>query len=170
MAGQIKVNQVQLGDSLTATQNFVWQTNVDGTAKLARGNVGATTQDILTVDATGKITIPTLDVTTLDVTTLTVPNKAWAAMTANGAASPTINGSSNIASITRTGTGVWLVTFTTPMPNTNYRVMTQHGQLGICMYVNNQATGSFNITAFAANTVVISDIASTIRCAFAVEG
>jgi hypothetical protein len=55
MAGQIKVNQVQLGDSLTETQNFVWQTNVDGTAKLARGNVGETTQDILTVDANGRV-------------------------------------------------------------------------------------------------------------------
>ena len=58
MAGQVKVNQVQLGDSVTATQNFVLQTNVDGTAKLARGNVGATTQDILTVDAAGKVAFP----------------------------------------------------------------------------------------------------------------
>jgi len=57
MAGQIKVNQLQLGDSLTATQNFVWQTNVDGTAKLARGNVGDTTQDILMVDAAGYVGI-----------------------------------------------------------------------------------------------------------------
>jgi hypothetical protein len=59
MSGQIKVNQVQLGDSATATQNFVLQTNVDGTAKLARGNAGATTQDILTVDAGGKVTLNT---------------------------------------------------------------------------------------------------------------
>lgn len=59
MAGTLKINAVQLGDSLTATQNFVLQTNVDGTAKLARGNVGATTQDILTVDATGAVTVAT---------------------------------------------------------------------------------------------------------------
>jgi hypothetical protein len=58
MAGQIKVNSVQLGDSVTASQNFVWQTNADGTAKLARGNVGATTQDIMTVDAAGKVSFP----------------------------------------------------------------------------------------------------------------
>jgi len=58
MAGQVKVNQLQLGDSVTATQNFVLQTNVDGTAKLARGNVGATTQDILTVDVAGKVAFP----------------------------------------------------------------------------------------------------------------
>lgn len=55
MAGQLKVNQLQLGDSTTPTQNFVLQTNVDGTAKLARGNAGGTTQDIITVDAAGYI-------------------------------------------------------------------------------------------------------------------
>ena len=58
MAGQIKANQLQLGDSATATQNFVWQTNVDGTAKLARGNIGATSQDILTVGAGGVVKTP----------------------------------------------------------------------------------------------------------------
>ena len=57
MAGIIKANTIQLGDSATATQNFVLQTNVDGTAKLARGNQGATTQDILTIDANGLVTL-----------------------------------------------------------------------------------------------------------------
>lgn len=60
MSGQVKVNQVQLGDSSTAANNFVLQTNTDGTAKLARGNVGVTTQDILTVDAAGKVDLPQL--------------------------------------------------------------------------------------------------------------
>lgn len=55
MAGKAVVNQIQLGDSSTATHNFVWQTNADGSCKLARGNAGATTQDILTVDAAGKV-------------------------------------------------------------------------------------------------------------------
>ena len=57
MAGKISVNQVQLGDSSTATNNFVWQTNTDGSCKLARGNAGATTQDILTVDTNGIVTL-----------------------------------------------------------------------------------------------------------------
>ena len=57
MAGTISVNTIQLGNSATATQNFVLQTNLDGTAKLSRGNVGATTQDIFTIDATGKLTL-----------------------------------------------------------------------------------------------------------------
>jgi hypothetical protein len=56
MAGKITVNTVQLGDSATATNNFVLKTNVDGTAVLARGNDGATTQDILTIDSSGLLT------------------------------------------------------------------------------------------------------------------
>lgn len=58
MAGIVKVNTVQLGDSATATQNFVLRTNVDGTATLARGNAGATSQDILTIDALGRVSLP----------------------------------------------------------------------------------------------------------------
>jgi len=53
MAGTLKVNAVQLGDSATASQNFVLQTNVDGSGKLARGNIGATTQDIITFNSAG---------------------------------------------------------------------------------------------------------------------
>lgn len=53
MAGTLKSN-LQLGDSATATQNFtLTAAAADGTLKLARGNAGATTQDILTVDAAG---------------------------------------------------------------------------------------------------------------------
>lgn len=58
MAGTVKTNAVQLGDSATATQNLTIRTNVDGTFTIARGNVGATTQDILTIDASGKVSMP----------------------------------------------------------------------------------------------------------------
>jgi hypothetical protein len=55
MAGTIKTQNIQLGDSATASQNFVLSVpaSPDGTVKLSRGNVGATTQDVLVVDATG---------------------------------------------------------------------------------------------------------------------
>jgi hypothetical protein len=55
---KISGNSIQLGDSATATNNFVLQTALDGTAKLSRGNLGATTQDVLTVGADGKVTLP----------------------------------------------------------------------------------------------------------------
>jgi hypothetical protein len=53
----IKANAVQIGQSGTATQNFTLAvpSSPDGTIKLARGNSGATTQDVLSVDASGNI-------------------------------------------------------------------------------------------------------------------
>lgn len=53
----IKTNAVQIGQSLTATQNFTLAvpSPPDGTIKLARGNAGATTQDVLSVDVNGNI-------------------------------------------------------------------------------------------------------------------
>lgn len=54
----IKTIKSQLGQSVTATNNFtITAEAADGTMKLARGNAGATTQDILTVDAAGKVSI-----------------------------------------------------------------------------------------------------------------
>lgn len=58
MAGNLKINSIQLGDSATVAQNFTLRTNQDGTATLARGNVGATTQDILTIGADGTVRLP----------------------------------------------------------------------------------------------------------------
>jgi len=54
----IKSNNVQVGQSATATQNFTITTGTDGTGKVARGNVGATTQDVITIDAAGKVDFP----------------------------------------------------------------------------------------------------------------
>jgi hypothetical protein len=53
----IKANAVQIGQSTTATQNFTLAvpSSPDGTIKLARGNAGATTQDVLSVDASGNV-------------------------------------------------------------------------------------------------------------------
>lgn len=52
----IKAIKAQLGLSNTPANNFTLDASADnGTLKLARGNAGATTQDILTVDASGKV-------------------------------------------------------------------------------------------------------------------
>ena len=53
----VKVNRLQIGQSSTATQNFSLEQPVtpDGTVKLVRGNAGAGSQDILTVDAAGNL-------------------------------------------------------------------------------------------------------------------
>jgi hypothetical protein len=55
MAGVTK-SHIQIGDSATDTNNFMITAQAaNGTMKIARGNNGATTQDILTVDATGNV-------------------------------------------------------------------------------------------------------------------
>jgi len=59
----IKANSVQIGQSSTATQNFTLSvpSSPDGTIKLARGNSGATTQDILSVSSSGLVTVNNLN-------------------------------------------------------------------------------------------------------------
>ena len=118
---KVSGNSIQLGDSATATQNFVLQTNVDGTAKLSRGNVGATTQDVLTVDAAGKVTL--LDATlALQDGLPTYACRAWCNLNGllTGTNAPSAGG--NVASVTRNSAGYYTVNFTTAMPDTNYAV------------------------------------------------
>ena len=56
----LKANSVQIGQSATATQNFTLSvpSSPDGTIKLARGNSGATTQDVLTINSSGVVSFP----------------------------------------------------------------------------------------------------------------
>lgn len=55
----LKIIKAQLGLSVTPTNNFVLDASAqDGTLKLSRGNEGATTQDVMVVDGTGKVTFP----------------------------------------------------------------------------------------------------------------
>jgi len=50
---------VQVGDNATAANNFTLVASADnGTMKLARGNAGATTQDIMTVGTAGNVEFP----------------------------------------------------------------------------------------------------------------
>ena len=59
----LKSNSVQIGQSATAAQNFTLSvpSSPDGTIKLARGNSGATTADILSVSSSGAVTINNLN-------------------------------------------------------------------------------------------------------------
>ena len=68
----LKANSVQIGQSSTATQNFTLSvpSSPDGTIKLARGNSGATTADVLSVNASGVITGATISGATINSSTL----------------------------------------------------------------------------------------------------
>ncbi len=73
----LKTNNVQVGQSVTATNNFtLYQPSVpDGTVRLGVGNSGATTADVITANSSGNVGIGTstpqrkLDVTVSDTTT-----------------------------------------------------------------------------------------------------
>jgi len=69
----LKANSVQIGQSATATNNFTLSvpSSPDGTIKLARGNSGATTADVLTVNASGAITGATITSSTINGGTIT---------------------------------------------------------------------------------------------------
>lgn len=68
----LKANSVQIGQSATATNNFTLSvpSSPDGTIKLARGNSGATTADVLTVNASGAITGATISGATINSSTI----------------------------------------------------------------------------------------------------
>ena len=68
----LKANSVQIGQSATATQNFTLSvpSSPDGTIKLARGNSGATTSDILSVNSSGAITGSTFSGVTINSSTV----------------------------------------------------------------------------------------------------
>lgn len=68
----LKANSVQIGQSATATQNFTLSvpSSPDGTIKLARGNSGETTADVLTVNASGAITGATISSPTITAATI----------------------------------------------------------------------------------------------------
>jgi len=69
----IKSNSIQIGQSSTATQNFTISvpSSPDGTIKLARGNSGATTADIFSVNGSGAITGATISSPTITGASIT---------------------------------------------------------------------------------------------------
>ena len=56
----LKINSLQIGQSLTAANNFTWYqpTTPDGTARLGNGNAGSVT-DLLTINSSGNVGIGT---------------------------------------------------------------------------------------------------------------
>jgi hypothetical protein len=109
----VKTQRTQYGISTNPSNNFVVDASqADGTLKISRGNVGATTQDIIKVKTDGNLEAQGLPAFMC---------RAWVLF--NGQpASPTIYASGNVASVSKISTGVYRVTFTTAMPSANYCV------------------------------------------------
>lgn len=117
----LKIIRAQLGLSATATDNFTLDASAaNGSMKLARGNAGATTQDIVTVDSTGKVGLPggLGDVASLPAFVC----RAWGTFSFSSGVRNLLGGG-NVASVADSGDGWHTVTFSTPMPDTNYNVI-----------------------------------------------
>lgn len=128
MGMNAEFKQVQLGSNSDPNKNFVWQSNDDFTAKLARGNIGGALTDVMLVAADGKITFVAanaiIKATMLDgaqsgsAPVFGIRAHAFVDGFLTGSNAPTAGG--NISSVTRLSTGYYRCFFTVPMPNATY--------------------------------------------------
>jgi hypothetical protein len=89
----IKANAVQIGQSGTATDNFTLAvpSSPNGTIKLARGNSGATTQDVMNISNTGVVSFPQ-GFSTGNITTNVTGNLTGDVFASNGTSKVLENG------------------------------------------------------------------------------
>jgi hypothetical protein len=112
----LKTNNVQVGQSVTATNNFtLYQpSSPDGTVRLGVGNSEATSADAVIVDNAGLFKFNS----GFGSAATAYGCRAW--VNFNGTGTVAIRGSGNVTSITDGGTGEYTVNLTTAMPDANY--------------------------------------------------
>ena len=96
--------------------------------------------------------------------------RAWANFNGQGSngANQTLNGSGNIASVYKTGTGNFTLTFTTAMPDANYSITFGAGNStsvsdgnGLCMDVYSQSASAFSM---AITDPTDNNLSNPLRC------
>ena len=113
----LKTNNVQVGQSVTATNNFtLYQpASPDGTVRLGVGNSGATTLDAVTVTSAGNVTVAgSLAATAVTSTSTPIP------VSSGGTGASTLTANNVIL-----GNGTSAVAFVAP--GTNGNVLTSNG-------------------------------------------
>lgn len=113
----VKANNVQVGQSGTATNNFTWYqpTSPDGTVRLGVGNTGATTADVLIADSSSNLRFNS----GYGSAATAYGCRAW--VNFDGTTSPgTIRASGNVTSVSKTATGRYVVNFTNTLVDANY--------------------------------------------------
>ncbi len=127
----LKIIKAQLGISSTQTNNFTLDASAqDGTMKLSRGNAGATTQDVMVVDAAGKVTMPQGIGSVGGLPSFQC--RAWVNFDGTRNAADTgasvvaqnvkILGSGNVTSVVKVDVGKYIIIFSVPMSDTNYGI------------------------------------------------
>lgn len=112
----VKTNNVQVGQSVTATNNFtLYQPSTpDGTVRLGVGNTGATTADVASFNSSGVFAFNS----GYGSAAIAYGCRAW--VNFNGTGTVAIRASGNVSSITDNGTGDYTVNFTTALVDANY--------------------------------------------------
>ena len=111
----LKTNNVQVGQSGTASNNFtLYQpASPDGTVRLANGNSGSTT-DVASFTSAGVFSFNS----GYGSVATAYGCRAW--VNFNGTGTVAIRASGNVSSITDNGTGDYTVNFTTALADANY--------------------------------------------------
>ena len=115
----LKTNNVQVGQSVTATNNFtIYQpSSPDGTVRIGVGNSGATTADVASLSSSGNFSFNS----GYGSVATAYGCRAW--VNFNGTGTVAIRASGNVSSITDNGTGDYTVNFTNALVDTNYVVV-----------------------------------------------
>ena len=139
----LKTNNVQVGQSATATNNFtLYQPSTpDGTVRLGVGNSGATTADVASFNSSGVFAFNS----GYGSSATAYGCRAW--VNFNGTGTVAIRASGNVSSITDNGTGDYTVNFTTAMSDANYSAV------GTVKVEDNNAIGSNNNTTICGTAV-----------------
>jgi hypothetical protein len=136
----LKTNNVQVGQSVTATNNFtLYQpSSPDGTVRLGNGNSGSVT-DVASFTSAGVFAFNS----GYGSVAPAYGCRAW--VNFNGTGTVAIRASGNVTSITDNSTGNYTVNFTTAMPDVNYSAVLLGKTAGNTDYEGpvTYSTGSF---------------------------
>jgi hypothetical protein len=134
----LKTNNVQVGQSGTATNNFtLYQpSSPDGTVRLGNGNSGSVT-DVASFTSAGVFAFNS----GYGSVATAYGCRAW--VNFNGTGTVAIRASGNVTSITDNGVGDYTVNFTTAMPDANY---------GMSVAGENSSGTNYNVIQFNQNT------------------
>jgi len=149
----VKTNNVQVGQSLTATNNFtLYQPTVpDGTVRLGVGNTGATTADVASFTSAGLFSFNS----GYGSAAVAYGCRAW--VNFNGTGTVAIRASGNVSSITDDGVGLFRVNMTNAMSDSNYSfVATIGGAAGNFLVRDNSDAVTKTTTQFRINCATIS--------------
>ena len=118
----LKTNNVQVGQSGTATNNFtLYQPSTpDGTVRLGNGNSGSVT-DVASFTSAGVFSFNS----GYGSVATAYGCRAW--VNFNGTGTVAIRASGNVSSITDNGVGDYTVNFTNAMPDANYGINISNG-------------------------------------------